>query len=416
MQANPTFGSDPSLNSNYDPNSFYNQSQGNFPIAGDPSNAFNQADPNASFGQPPLYDPNQLPPNIDQAPTDSSFEEPKSGNRFLVIGVVVLILILLGVAGYIVFAYKDVLFPSNKEPDTTANTSQTSSGSTSSSSSSGATTSGAISNNTAGGNSSCLVALPNRLTHSDTTETLAQKSKFYNETNVSCDWLKKSFAGVAGAVDQLTGQCLKSESCSLTADSDGDGLTNIQEFNYQTDPLNADTDGDKISDGDEINIYATDPKKNDSDGDTFVDSAELQNCYDPTINSKTLPTTDTTKGKLTIGRQNEIKNKIVINPFHEPSISFWKTNAELSASVNGFTKCTPVDASATTNTDTVTSTTAPSSAATTTSSTSTSSGGATAGLSTQDTTANNSTPARASSSSSSTSGVVPNPITGVEPK
>lgn len=361
IQANPTFGADTGAAQGYDPNSFYNQSPTGFPPVDPNANPFGQdASATGGFNQPPLYDPNQIPVAATPA-TDPTFEEPKSGNRFLVIGVVVLIMILIGVAGYIVFAYKDVLFGGQSDtsqtetktdttPKTDTTTSGTTSGTTSSGTTSGSTTSGTSDNTNS---SSCLVAAPTRLVKSDPNETSSQKAKIYNETNVSCDWLKKSFAGKSGSVDQITGQCLKPELCGLTADNDGDGLTNIQEFNYQTDPLSPDTDSDKVADGDEVNIYSTDPKRSDTDGDTYVDSSEVSACYDPNINDKTLAANDTTQGKLTISRQNEIKNKIVINPLHEPTITTLKATLDPSAVINGFAKCTP-GAVSTTPTDATT--------------------------------------------------------------
>lgn len=47
------------------------------------------------------------------------------------------------------------------------------------------------------------------------------------------------------------------------ADTDGDGLSDLQERDY-TDPLVADSDGDTFSDGDEELIYGTDPNDPDS--------------------------------------------------------------------------------------------------------------------------------------------------------
>lgn len=59
------------------------------------------------------------------------------------------------------------------------------------------------------------------------------------------------------------------------ADPDNDGLTNKEEKQLGTDPHNADTDGDGLSDGDEVNKYHTNPLKADSDGDGLSDKDEV---------------------------------------------------------------------------------------------------------------------------------------------
>jgi outer membrane protein OmpA-like peptidoglycan-associated protein len=73
----------------------------------------------------------------------------------------------------------------------------------------------------------------------------------------------------------------------LNPDTDGDGLTDYEEiYVHGTDPLNPDTDGDGISDGDEVHIYGTSPLHPDSDGDGLTDCQELlhtsrEECEDP---------------------------------------------------------------------------------------------------------------------------------------
>jgi outer membrane protein OmpA-like peptidoglycan-associated protein/outer membrane protein W len=62
----------------------------------------------------------------------------------------------------------------------------------------------------------------------------------------------------------------------LRMDTDGDGLSDGDEvMKYKTDPLKFDTDGDGLSDGDEILKYHTDPLKVDTDGDGLSDGDEV---------------------------------------------------------------------------------------------------------------------------------------------
>jgi len=62
----------------------------------------------------------------------------------------------------------------------------------------------------------------------------------------------------------------------LEPDTDDDGLTDDEEVNtYGTDPLNEDSDDDGLSDGDEVNVYDTDPLNADTDGDGLSDGEEV---------------------------------------------------------------------------------------------------------------------------------------------
>jgi hypothetical protein len=58
-------------------------------------------------------------------------------------------------------------------------------------------------------------------------------------------------------------------------DYDNDGLSNWGEYLIGTDPTNPDTDGDGLSDGDEVKLYLSDPRKVDTDGDGLTDYAEV---------------------------------------------------------------------------------------------------------------------------------------------
>jgi outer membrane protein OmpA-like peptidoglycan-associated protein len=66
----------------------------------------------------------------------------------------------------------------------------------------------------------------------------------------------------------------------MNPDTDGDGLKDGEEVKtYKTDPLNPDTDGDKLNDGDEVFRYKTDPLDPDTDDDGLDDGYEVLTPY-----------------------------------------------------------------------------------------------------------------------------------------
>lgn len=82
--------------------------------------------------------------------------------------------------------------------------------------------------------------------------------------------------------DPLVANSFDDNLSDADADCDEDGLSNIEEIIAGTEPLIADTDGDGLTDWEEIHIYNTDPLNPDTDGDTILDGDEIEIGLDPT--------------------------------------------------------------------------------------------------------------------------------------
>ena len=85
--------------------------------------------------------------------------------------------------------------------------------------------------------------------------------------------------------DKLPG--LSSKTPDGDEDPDQDGLTSLREFELGTDPLNPDTDGDGLTDWQEVNTYHSNPNLHDTDGDGFDDGFEVSTGFSPTSPTST---------------------------------------------------------------------------------------------------------------------------------
>lgn len=102
--------------------------------------------------------------------------------------------------------------------------------------------------------------------------------------DIDCDGLPDRYEEVIIANRLLNGvDCNGFESVMPTDDDDGDGLSLVQEYTYNTDPILSDSDYDGINDYDEINIYGTNPIQKDTDKDGMGDGTEVDAGLNPLL-------------------------------------------------------------------------------------------------------------------------------------
>lgn len=66
-------------------------------------------------------------------------------------------------------------------------------------------------------------------------------------------------------------------------DIDGEGLSNREELDMGTDPLKSDTDGDNLTDYEEVHDYGTDPLSEDTDGEGLTDYDDIVLGFSPLL-------------------------------------------------------------------------------------------------------------------------------------
>lgn len=115
-------------------------------------------------------------------------------------------------------------------------------------------------------------------------EEIIGTNKYNSDTDG--DKLSDGFEVDVAKTNPLKANSYQEDLSDAEVDIDEDGLTNLEEFKFGTDPRSVDTDWDNINDNDEIKIYKTNPLKRDTDEDGIYDSFELELGTNP-INSDT---------------------------------------------------------------------------------------------------------------------------------
>lgn len=111
----------------------------------------------------------------------------------------------------------------------------------------------------------------------------------------------------------ITADCDAAQ-CGDAEDPDQDGLTNLKEFQLNTNPLNADSDTDGLVDGDEVHVFGCSPIDIHTAGDaTYSDADDLKGGWDC---GRPAGSPD----KMTEEKLQQIQTQAAATPLHEATI------------------------------------------------------------------------------------------------
>jgi len=222
---------------------------------GEGSNNLNSNNAQTPSNQPEVDD---IFADTDSAPANNSEssildeddgDEKKGGKTFTII-VVVMVVIIIGLLGFLLY---NKFLKGDKAPDLV------------------------VDNNVATGTDSVI---GDENSNENTNGEADQNSEF-NDFIPLAPGEEESATGT----DMTGGEVIVEEDADIIptapVDSDTDGLSDSEELIYGTNPLLMDTDGDGVSDYEEIKIYNSNPLNTDSDGDGFSDGEEIDNGYNP---------------------------------------------------------------------------------------------------------------------------------------
>ena len=124
-------------------------------------------------------------------------------------------------------------------------------------------------------------------------------------------------------------------------DFDSDGIINLDEVKIGTDANKADSDGDGLNDYDEVNVYNTNPIKSDTDDDTISDGDEILLGLDPL--------TASTDGKILDSErlfEQELQDEYIEDSLKEDNSLVPVINGNVTGNINKHVELKEADVSA----------------------------------------------------------------------
>lgn len=97
------------------------------------------------------------------------------------------------------------------------------------------------------------------------------------------DGIPDGYEAINLGTDPTLTDCDENGTNDADEDSDSDGLSNLKEYELKTNPNNKDTDGDSLTDGDEVNKHKTNPLVVDTDEDGLEDGDEVKFGTNPLV-------------------------------------------------------------------------------------------------------------------------------------
>lgn len=182
-----------------------------------------------------------------------------------------------------------------------------------------------------------------RDSYADGTNTATSKDESV-EKETSYEKSQKEYEAKVNANKNTNANTNDNTNTTIRADSDYDGLNDVEEQTYKTDPQKIDSDADGMSDGDEVKKVKTDPLQSDTDGDGYSDYEEVLNNFNPIGPGSITPEQKIAWGYIAYPNTSSLSSNLSIAQNGDDAVVTWTTNQPTTGQVLYAETAQPTDA------------------------------------------------------------------------